>query len=165
MRLQSWFMLQKMGKVIHKFVHQFPKVEVTTHIQPITRSTLSVEVTITPDFQWGFEDSRKLWSVLDFRRRRWWWENSSSWIFLAEIKICCWRACDQILRARVRTSSTTVLHQSGVWQVAPLWNTTASVFQTFIPSREEPSTYRTARSSTATCFGATKSGFWSALSR
>ncbi|XP_002165482.2 U5 small nuclear ribonucleoprotein 200 kDa helicase isoform X1 [Hydra vulgaris] len=42
----------KMGKVIHKFVHQFPKVEVTTHIQPITRSTLSVEVTITPDFQW-----------------------------------------------------------------------------------------------------------------
>jgi len=42
----------KMGKVIHKFVHQFPKVELTTHIQPITRSTLSVEVTITPDFIW-----------------------------------------------------------------------------------------------------------------
>lgn len=42
----------KMGKVIHKFVHQFPKVELATHIQPITRSTLSVELTITPDFQW-----------------------------------------------------------------------------------------------------------------
>ena len=42
----------KMGKVIHKFVHQFPKVELVTHIQPITRATLSVELTITPDFQW-----------------------------------------------------------------------------------------------------------------
>lgn len=42
----------KMGKVIHKFIHQFPKVELATHIQPITRATLSVELTITPDFQW-----------------------------------------------------------------------------------------------------------------
>ena len=27
----------KMGKTIHRFVHQFPKLELTTHIQPISR--------------------------------------------------------------------------------------------------------------------------------
>ena len=27
----------KMGRVVHKFVHQFPKIELSTHIQPITR--------------------------------------------------------------------------------------------------------------------------------
>ncbi|XP_045489788.1 putative U5 small nuclear ribonucleoprotein 200 kDa helicase [Pieris rapae] len=42
----------KLGKMIHKYVHQFPKLELSTHIQPITRSTLRVELTITPDFQW-----------------------------------------------------------------------------------------------------------------
>ncbi|KAJ8667090.1 hypothetical protein QAD02_008752 [Eretmocerus hayati] len=42
----------KLGKTIHKYVHQFPKLELSTHIQPITRSTLRVELTITPDFMW-----------------------------------------------------------------------------------------------------------------
>ena len=32
----------KMGKVIHKYVHQFPKVELATHIQPITRYVCTV---------------------------------------------------------------------------------------------------------------------------
>lgn len=27
----------KLGKTIHKYVHQFPKLELSTHIQPITR--------------------------------------------------------------------------------------------------------------------------------
>ncbi|CAI9738835.1 small nuclear ribonucleoprotein 200 kDa helicase-like [Octopus vulgaris] len=44
--------MPKMGKTIHKYVHQFPKLELSVHIQPITRSTLKVELTITPDFQW-----------------------------------------------------------------------------------------------------------------
>ncbi|XP_049883156.1 putative U5 small nuclear ribonucleoprotein 200 kDa helicase [Pectinophora gossypiella] len=42
----------KLGKMIHKYVHQFPKLELATHIQPITRATLRVELTITPDFHW-----------------------------------------------------------------------------------------------------------------
>ncbi|CAG9864245.1 unnamed protein product [Phyllotreta striolata] len=42
----------KLGKTIYKYVHQFPKLELSTHIQPITRSMLKVELTITPDFQW-----------------------------------------------------------------------------------------------------------------
>ncbi|XP_008558910.1 U5 small nuclear ribonucleoprotein 200 kDa helicase [Microplitis demolitor] len=42
----------KLGKTIHKYIRQFPKLELATHIQPITRSTLRIELTITPDFQW-----------------------------------------------------------------------------------------------------------------
>eukprot|EP00429_Kryptoperidinium_foliaceum_P049989 CAMPEP_0176116146 /NCGR_PEP_ID=MMETSP0120_2-20121206/58331_1 /TAXON_ID=160619 /ORGANISM="Kryptoperidinium foliaceum, Strain CCMP 1326" /LENGTH=2173 /DNA_ID=CAMNT_0017450395 /DNA_START=42 /DNA_END=6563 /DNA_ORIENTATION=+ len=43
---------QKMGKTIHKLVHQFPKLDLSAYVQPITRSCLMVELTITPDFQW-----------------------------------------------------------------------------------------------------------------
>lgn len=42
----------KLGKTVHKYVRQFPKLDLSTHIQPVTRSTLRVELTITPDFQW-----------------------------------------------------------------------------------------------------------------
>jgi pre-mRNA-splicing helicase BRR2 len=58
--------MPKMGKPLHKYIRQvnllflwlilllfqFPKLDLMTHIQPITRSTLRVELTITPDFQW-----------------------------------------------------------------------------------------------------------------
>uniref|UniRef100_A0A4W4GRT1 U5 small nuclear ribonucleoprotein 200 kDa helicase n=1 Tax=Electrophorus electricus TaxID=8005 RepID=A0A4W4GRT1_ELEEL len=44
--------MPKMGKTVHKYVHQFPKLDLSVHLQPITRSTLKVELTITPDFQW-----------------------------------------------------------------------------------------------------------------
>ncbi|XP_068647248.1 DExH-box ATP-dependent RNA helicase DExH12-like [Aristolochia californica] len=43
---------QKMGRTLHKFIHQFPKLNLAAHVQPITRSVLRVELTITPDFQW-----------------------------------------------------------------------------------------------------------------
>lgn len=43
--------LPKMGKTLHKYVHMFPKVELGASIQPITRSLLRVDMTITPDFQ------------------------------------------------------------------------------------------------------------------
>ncbi|KAK4389984.1 DExH-box ATP-dependent RNA helicase DExH12 [Sesamum angolense] len=42
----------KMGRTLHKFIHQFPKLNLSAHVQPITRSVLRVELTITPDFQW-----------------------------------------------------------------------------------------------------------------
>ena len=44
--------IPKSGKTIHKYVHQFPKLDLSVHVQPITRSTLKVELTIAPDFQW-----------------------------------------------------------------------------------------------------------------
>jgi len=42
----------KMGRILHKFIHQFPKLNLAAHVQPITRSVLGVELTITPDFSW-----------------------------------------------------------------------------------------------------------------
>lgn len=44
--------LPKLGRTVHKFIHQFPKLNLAAHVQPITRSVLRVELTITPDFQW-----------------------------------------------------------------------------------------------------------------
>ncbi|KAJ1627390.1 Sec63 Brl domain-containing protein [Pavlovales sp. CCMP2436] len=43
--------LPKMGKPIHRLVHQFPRLELSAHVQPITRTVLRVELTITPDFE------------------------------------------------------------------------------------------------------------------
>lgn len=42
----------KLGKTIYKYIHQIPKLELTVHILPITRSTLRVELQIQPDFEW-----------------------------------------------------------------------------------------------------------------
>ncbi|KAI8532460.1 hypothetical protein RHMOL_Rhmol11G0215900 [Rhododendron molle] len=42
----------KMGRKLHKFIHQFPKLNLTAQVQPITRTVLRVQLTITPDFQW-----------------------------------------------------------------------------------------------------------------
>lgn len=41
----------KMGRTLHKLVHQFPKLELSAHIQPITRSILRVELSLVPDFE------------------------------------------------------------------------------------------------------------------
>eukprot|EP00579_Thalassiosira_antarctica_P032956 CAMPEP_0201991530 /NCGR_PEP_ID=MMETSP0905-20130828/340_1 /ASSEMBLY_ACC=CAM_ASM_000554 /TAXON_ID=420261 /ORGANISM="Thalassiosira antarctica, Strain CCMP982" /LENGTH=2336 /DNA_ID=CAMNT_0048545961 /DNA_START=59 /DNA_END=7069 /DNA_ORIENTATION=- len=42
----------KMGRTLHKLVHQFPKLELSAHIQPITRSILRVELGLVPDFEY-----------------------------------------------------------------------------------------------------------------
>ena len=42
----------KAGRVLHKYIHQFPRLDLSSHIQPVTRSTLKVQLSITPDFQW-----------------------------------------------------------------------------------------------------------------
>jgi len=41
----------KMGRQIHKVVHQLPRLDLQGHVQPITRSVLRVELILTPDFQ------------------------------------------------------------------------------------------------------------------
>ena len=41
----------KMGRVLHKLIHQFPRLEVSVQVQPITRSMLRVELTLIPAFQ------------------------------------------------------------------------------------------------------------------
>jgi pre-mRNA-splicing helicase BRR2 len=42
----------KAGKQLHKCIHQFPRLELASHVQPITRNTLKVALTLTPDFLW-----------------------------------------------------------------------------------------------------------------
>lgn len=41
----------KMGRRLHKCVHQLPRLDLQGNVQPITRTLLRVELTITPDFQ------------------------------------------------------------------------------------------------------------------
>lgn len=47
--------IPKMGKTLHKYVHMFPKLVLTANVQPITRSMLRIDLTITPDFQYDFQ--------------------------------------------------------------------------------------------------------------
>lgn len=44
--------LPKMGKTLHRLIHQFPRVELAAAVQPITRSLVRIDLTITPDFMW-----------------------------------------------------------------------------------------------------------------
>ncbi|CAO1628538.1 unnamed protein product [Sympodiomycopsis kandeliae] len=42
----------KAGRLVHRLVNQFPRLELKAFFQPMTRSLLSVQLTLTPDFQW-----------------------------------------------------------------------------------------------------------------
>jgi hypothetical protein len=44
--------MPKYGKTLHRLVHQFPKLQLAAHVQPITRGLLKVDLSITPDFKW-----------------------------------------------------------------------------------------------------------------
>ena len=43
--------LPKMGKTLHRLVHQIPRVELAAHVRPVSRGLLHVEVVVSPDFQ------------------------------------------------------------------------------------------------------------------
>ncbi|KAK0730677.1 Sec63 Brl domain-containing protein [Lasiosphaeris hirsuta] len=47
--------LPKAGKTVCALVSKFPRVEVQAQVQPMTRSMLRIELTITPNFQWDAE--------------------------------------------------------------------------------------------------------------
>ena len=58
--------IPKMGRVLHRAIHQLPKLVLTGQVQPITRSMLRVELTVQPDFQWddkvhGFAEPFWIW--------------------------------------------------------------------------------------------------------
>ncbi|KAF3902167.1 hypothetical protein ABW21_db0206227 [Orbilia brochopaga] len=40
------------GRVIHECLKKFPKVDVQAQVQPVTRTMLRVEMTVTPEFVW-----------------------------------------------------------------------------------------------------------------
>ncbi|KAI5838977.1 putative pre-mRNA splicing helicase [Morchella snyderi] len=43
------------GKLVHSLLERFPRLDVQAQVQPVTRSMLRVELTITPDFVWDVE--------------------------------------------------------------------------------------------------------------
>jgi pre-mRNA-splicing helicase BRR2 len=42
----------KSGQLIYQHIHQFPKLEMTPYVQPITRSMLKIEIDIQPKFEY-----------------------------------------------------------------------------------------------------------------
>eukprot|EP00611_Tribonema_gayanum_P026985 TRINITY_DN6549_c0_g3_i1.p1 TRINITY_DN6549_c0_g3~~TRINITY_DN6549_c0_g3_i1.p1 ORF type:complete len:2065 (-),score=717.17 TRINITY_DN6549_c0_g3_i1:1631-7681(-) len=56
----------KMGKQLHRLVHQFPRLELSAAVQPITRSLLRVDLRIQPDFRYDVKvhDTSLLFHVL-----------------------------------------------------------------------------------------------------
>ncbi|KAF9003722.1 Sec63-domain-containing protein [Hymenopellis radicata] len=40
------------GRLVHRLVHNFPKLQLSAQVQPITRSLLRIDLSIIPDFQW-----------------------------------------------------------------------------------------------------------------
>lgn len=52
--------MPKMGKTLHRLVHEFPRLELAAHVQPITRTVLKVDLVITPDFKWNVSSDSSL---------------------------------------------------------------------------------------------------------
>ncbi|EDR01243.1 uncharacterized protein LACBIDRAFT_240054 [Laccaria bicolor S238N-H82] len=40
------------GRLVHRLVHSFPKLQLQAQVQPITRSLLRIDLSIIPDFRW-----------------------------------------------------------------------------------------------------------------
>ena len=59
--------IPKMGKTLYKYIHMFPKVEVSANFLPLSRSTIKVELTILADFQLevGLESSFLFWIIIE----------------------------------------------------------------------------------------------------
>lgn len=60
--------IPKAGRLVHRLVHQFPKLELQAFFQPLTRSLLHVTLTITPDFQWDEKvhgGAQSFWILLE----------------------------------------------------------------------------------------------------
>ncbi|KAL9656222.1 hypothetical protein ABK040_007838 [Willaertia magna] len=41
------------GKDLYKHIHQFPRLDLTASVQPLTPSTIRIELTLSPDFQYN----------------------------------------------------------------------------------------------------------------
>ena len=52
--------IPKMGKTLHKYVHMFPKIDLSANVHPITRALLKVDLTLNPDFQFDVQVCRAI---------------------------------------------------------------------------------------------------------
>ena len=60
--------MPKAGKTICGLVQRFPRLEVQAQVQPVTRSMLRVELTITPNFEWDetvHGNAENFWIVVE----------------------------------------------------------------------------------------------------
>ncbi|KAF5370279.1 hypothetical protein D9758_006929 [Tetrapyrgos nigripes] len=44
--------IQNAGRLVHRLVHSFPKLQLQAQVQPITRSLIKIDLSIIPDFRW-----------------------------------------------------------------------------------------------------------------
>lgn len=44
--------IPRAGRLLHRLVFQFPRLELQAYFQPVTRSLLHVHLSVTPDFEW-----------------------------------------------------------------------------------------------------------------
>ena len=58
----------RLGKALHALVHQFPRLELTASIQPVSRSLVNIHCSVQPDFAWNDEvhgRSQHFWLVVE----------------------------------------------------------------------------------------------------
>ncbi|KIY72493.1 putative RNA helicase [Cylindrobasidium torrendii FP15055 ss-10] len=56
------------GRLVHKLVHNFPKLQLQAQVQPITRTLLRIDLSILPDFQWEEKihgTSESFWIIVE----------------------------------------------------------------------------------------------------
>ena len=59
--------MPKAGKQVCSLVKKFPRLDVQVHVQPITRSMLRIELTITPNFEWDdlHGEAESFWIIVE----------------------------------------------------------------------------------------------------
>ncbi|WFD43545.1 RNA helicase [Malassezia psittaci] len=60
--------IPKAGRLVHRLVTQFPRLELAAYFQPLTPSMLQVNLAITPDFQWDervHQNAQSFWLLVE----------------------------------------------------------------------------------------------------
>jgi len=52
-QLSSIIKVESRAKTIHRFIHQFPRLELTAFVHPITRSCIQIELEVKAAFEWN----------------------------------------------------------------------------------------------------------------
>jgi pre-mRNA-splicing helicase BRR2 len=53
------------GRLIHRLIHQLPRLQVSVNVQPITSSLLRVELSINADFDWASDGAESFWILVE----------------------------------------------------------------------------------------------------
>ncbi|ORY80305.1 Sec63 Brl domain-domain-containing protein [Protomyces lactucae-debilis] len=53
------------GRLVHRLIHQLPRLQVAANVQPITSTLLRVELTIVPEFDWTSDGAEAFWIIVE----------------------------------------------------------------------------------------------------